>query len=56
LKGLHYCQATADKKCFIDAMNEILAADPNALLRRRLTNVLVQDWARHWLAQADRLF
>jgi len=56
LKGLHYCQATSDKKCFVDSMNAVLAADPDALLRRRLTNVLVQDWARHWLTQADRLF
>jgi hypothetical protein len=56
LMGLHYCRAMTDKKCFVDAMSQVLEADPDRLPRRRLTNVLVQGWAHHWLTKADAIF
>lgn len=56
LKGLHFCRAMSDKKCFVKAMNDVIEADPNTLPRRRLTNILAQNWAKHWLGRADSLF
>lgn len=51
-----YCTAVLDRKCFDAAISEILDADPAALMARRLTNTLVQRWARYWKANADQLF
>jgi hypothetical protein len=56
LKGLHFCRASSDKACFVTSMKAVIAADPNELPRRRLTNVLAQNWAKHWLSQADSIF
>ncbi len=56
LYGRYYCTATLDRACFEQALTEVVEADPDALPRRRLTNVLAQQWAAYWLTRADELF
>ena len=56
LYGRYYCVAMLDKKCFTDAMNKVLKADPKAWPSRTLTNVLIQRWAKYWLTRTADLF
>ena len=56
LKGRWYCEAIDDRACFEKTLKAVIGADPNAWKQRRLTNLLAQRWARHWLARAAELF
>jgi len=56
MMGRWYCEAINDRACFEKTLKAVIAANPNTHKQRRLTNILAQKWARHWLDRADELF